>query len=58
MAKKILFGDEARREMKIGGDVVGDATKITVGPKGRNVVFDKESIIRKYEKEHLSMGAL
>lgn len=41
MAKKILFGEQARRELKVGVDAVADAVKITIGPKGRNVVFDR-----------------
>ena len=41
MSKIIAFGDEARKILKIGVDAVADATKITIGPKGRNVVFDR-----------------
>lgn len=41
MAKKILFNDEARIALKKGIDLVTDAVKITLGPRGRNVVFDK-----------------
>ncbi len=41
MSKKILFGDVARKEIKIGVDTVAEAVKITLGPKGRNVVMDK-----------------
>lgn len=41
MAKKILFGDDARKEVKIGIDAVADAVKVTIGPKGRNVLMDK-----------------
>jgi len=41
MAKKILFGEEARRELKVGVDAVANAVKVTIGPKGRNVAFDK-----------------
>jgi len=41
MAKKVLFGDEARRTLKVGVDAVADAVRVTIGPKGRNVVFDK-----------------
>lgn len=42
MAKKILFGDEARNKLKNGVDAVANAVKITLGPKGRNVVLSKE----------------
>ena len=41
MAKKILFGKLARQEMKVGIDTVGEAIKSSIGPRGRNVVFDK-----------------
>lgn len=42
MAKSILFGEEARRSMQKGVDKLADAVKITLGPKGRNVVLDKK----------------
>ncbi|MFA5000862.1 MAG: chaperonin GroEL [Candidatus Paceibacterota bacterium] len=41
MAKQIIFGDEARKALKRGIDQVAGAVKITLGPKGRNVVYDK-----------------
>ncbi len=41
MAKQIIFGEDARRALKRGVDTVSDAVKITIGPKGRNVVLDK-----------------
>jgi chaperonin GroEL len=41
MAKKILFNLEARQSLKRGVDVVCDAVKVTIGPRGRNVVLDK-----------------
>lgn len=41
MAKQIIFHDEARRKLKAGIDKVADAVKITIGPRGRNVVIDK-----------------
>ena len=42
MAKNILFGEEARRSMQKGVDKLADTVKITLGPKGRNVVLDKK----------------
>ncbi|MGI8824726.1 MAG: chaperonin GroEL [Chloroflexota bacterium] len=42
MAKQILFNEEARRELKRGVDTLADAVKVTLGPKGRNVVLDKK----------------
>lgn len=41
MAKKIIFGEEARGAMKRGVDQLADAVKITLGPRGRNAVLDK-----------------
>ncbi|MBX4195598.1 chaperonin GroEL [Candidatus Parcubacteria bacterium] len=41
MAKKILFNEEARRKLKSGVDQVADAVRITIGPRGRNVVIDR-----------------
>jgi len=42
MAKKIIFGEEARRSLQRGVDALVDAVKVTLGPKGRNVVLDKK----------------
>src|SRR3990167_3634886 len=41
MSKKILYGEEARKVLKIGVDAVGDAVRSTIGPRGRNVVYDR-----------------
>lgn len=41
MAKKILFGAEARRELKKGVDALANAVKVTLGPQGRNVCIEK-----------------
>lgn len=41
MAKKILYNEDARKSLKKGVDTVADAVKITLGPRGRNVVLDK-----------------
>ena len=41
MAKIIKFNEEARKALEIGVDTLADAVKITLGPKGRNVVLDK-----------------
>src|SRR3990167_588626 len=41
MSKKILFNEEARKSLKKGVDTVANAVKITIGPRGRNVVLDK-----------------
>ncbi len=42
MAKQIIFGDDARRKMKEGVDKLANATKCTLGPKGRAVVLEKK----------------
>jgi len=42
MAKKFLYGEEARRALETGVNAVADAVRITLGPKGRNVVLDKK----------------
>ncbi len=42
MAKNILFEDEARRSILRGVDKLADAVKVTLGPKGRNVVLEKK----------------
>ncbi len=42
MAKKIQFGEEARRSLEKGVNALADTVRITLGPKGRNVVLDKK----------------
>jgi len=42
MAKEIMFGEDARRAMQRGVDKLANTVKITLGPKGRNVVLDKK----------------
>lgn len=42
MAKQILFDEEARRALGRGVDALANAVKVTLGPKGRNVVLDKK----------------
>ncbi len=42
MAKQIIFGEEARRALEKGINALADTVKITLGPKGRNVVLDKK----------------
>ncbi len=41
MAKMMMFSEEARRALERGVDKVANAVKITLGPKGRNVVLEK-----------------
>ena len=40
-AKEVKFGVEARQKMLDGVDILANAVKVTLGPKGRNVVLDK-----------------
>ena len=42
MAKKIIFEEEARKSLLKGIDAVADAVKVTLGPKGRNVILQKK----------------
>lgn len=42
MAKQIIYGEDARKALKAGVDRLADTVKITLGPKGRNVVLDKK----------------
>ncbi len=41
MAKQILFGEEARRKLHEGVEKAAKAVKVTLGPRGRNVVLDR-----------------
>ena len=42
MAKNIVFGEDARKALQTGVDKLANAVKVTLGPKGRNVVLDKK----------------
>ena len=42
MAKQFLFEEESRRALERGANILADSVKITLGPKGRNVVLDKK----------------
>ncbi len=42
MAKNIIFGEEARKSLQTGVDKLANAVKVTLGPKGRNVVLEKK----------------
>ena len=41
MAKELKYGDEAREALRVGVDKLADTVRVTLGPKGRNVVLDK-----------------
>ena len=42
MAKQIIYGEDARRALEKGVNQLGDTVRLTIGPKGRNVVLDKK----------------
>jgi len=42
MAKELFFNNDARDRLKKGVDTLADAVKVTLGPKGRNVIIDKK----------------
>ncbi len=42
MPKQIVFSEDARKKLKIGLDLLADTVKVTLGPRGRNVVLDKK----------------
>mgnify|MGYP002622534355 FL=1 len=41
MAKEVIFGEDVKKKLKKGIDTVADAVKVTLGPRGRNVILDK-----------------
>ena len=46
MAKEIKFGAEARAALEAGVNKLADTVRVTLGPKGRNVVLDKPYVLR------------
>ena len=42
MAKQLIYGEDARKALQRGIDQLADTVKVTIGPKGRNVVIDKK----------------
>ncbi|HRU39867.1 MAG TPA: TCP-1/cpn60 chaperonin family protein, partial [Candidatus Goldiibacteriota bacterium] len=42
MAKQLIFGEDARKAVQKGLDKLANAVKVTLGPRGRNVVLDKK----------------
>ena len=42
MAKEIIFGENARKKMLDGVNILANTVKVTLGPRGRNVVLDRE----------------
>ena len=56
MAKEIKYDVEARKKMTIGADALADAVKVTLGPKGRNVVIDKKFGAPKITKDGVTVA--
>jgi chaperonin GroEL len=56
MAKEVTFGSEARNKMLKGVDILADAVKVTLGPKGRNVVLDKSFGAPRTTKDGVSVA--
>jgi chaperonin GroEL len=56
MAKEVIFGSEARDKMLKGVDILADAVKVTLGPKGRNVVLDKSFGAPRTTKDGVSVA--
>ncbi len=44
MSKMIAFDEDARRKLESGMNQLADAVRVTLGPKGRNVVLDKSGV--------------
>lgn len=40
--KQLTYSEDARKSLKVGIDTLADVVKITLGPKGRNVILDKK----------------
>jgi chaperonin GroEL len=56
MAKEVTFGADARDKMLKGVDILADAVKVTLGPKGRNVVLDKSFGAPRTTKDGVSVA--
>ena len=56
MAKEVKFGIEARNKMVAGVDILADAVKVTLGPKGRNVILDKSYGAPRITKDGVSVA--
>jgi len=56
MAKKILYGEEARKSIINGVNAVADVVKVTLGPKGKNVIIEKENAIPQIINDGISIA--
>ena len=50
MSKQLIFGSEARNSIARGVNILADAVRTTLGPKGRNVVIEKSFWLASYYK--------
>ena len=57
-AKNIFFGSDARAKMLSGVNKLADAVKVTLGPKGRNVVIDKSFGAPRITKDGVSVATV
>ena len=55
MDKQLLFNEDARLKVQEGINIVADAVKVTLGPKGRNVILDQESAFDEIKIEESEM---
>jgi len=55
-AKEVTFHSDAREKMLRGVDILADAVKVTLGPKGRNVVIDKSFGAPRITKDGVSVA--
>lgn len=56
MYKSIYFGEDAKQRLKNGVDKIADAVKVTLGPKGRNVIIDKNYITPQITKDGVTVA--
>ena len=56
MAKEIKYNVDARKKLVAGADALADAVKVTLGPKGRNVVIDKKFGAPKITKDGVTVA--
>ena len=54
--KWLRFNEKARHDLRIGVDVLADAVKVTLGPRGRNVVLDKAHIGGTFTKDGVTVA--
>ncbi|MEG1992542.1 MAG: TCP-1/cpn60 chaperonin family protein, partial [Acetivibrio sp.] len=56
MAKEIKYGAEARTALEVGVNKLADTVKVTLGPKGRNVVLDKYFVAQLITKDGVTIA--